>query len=85
MSSTAQIQKAFNGAYETGKSPFHPCTFHTDDGGEVEVTGVTYRRWLIGQCLMGAAPSIWSSVRNNEDVADSIVSLVDAIIKRERK
>lgn len=84
MSTMNELKKVFNAGYETGKTAFHPCTLSADDG-ELNVPGVTYRRWLIGQLLLGAAPPIWESRFDNERVADSIVSLVDAIIKRERQ
>lgn len=84
MSTMNELQKVFNAGYETGKTAFHACTLSADDG-ELNVPGVTYRRWLIGQLLLGAAPPIWESRFDNERVADSIVSLVDAIIKRERQ
>ena len=71
-------------AIDEGKAPFHALMVECNDG-DIYVPGVTYRQWLIGQLLLGAAPPIWQSRFDNERVADSIVSLVDAIIKRERQ
>lgn len=84
MSQVKQVRDAIEASSQTGKSPFHGVTFECDNG-VVVAPGVTYRQWLIGQLLLGAAPPIWQSRFDNERVADSIVSLVDAIIKRERK
>lgn len=84
MSTMKELRKVFEAGYETGKTAFHPCTLSAEDG-ELNVPGVTYRRWLIGQLLLGAVPPIWESRFDNDRVADSIVSLVDAIIKRERQ
>lgn len=78
--SNANLKARLERALEKGQEPFHSVVI--DD---VAITGVTYRQWLIGQLLLGVAPPIWQSRFDNERVAESIVSLVDAIIKRERQ
>lgn len=84
MSTMNELQRAFNAGYEKGKTAFHACTLIADDG-ELNVPGVTYRRWLIGQCLQSMAVYFEQQDISSEAAADSIVSLVDAIIKRERQ
>ena len=84
MSTMNELRKVFNAGYETGKTAFHACTLSADDG-ELNVPGVTYRRWLIGQCLQSMAVYFEQHDVSSEAAADSIVSLVDAIIKRERQ